>query len=301
MLLQQLLTFCRVVEEGSFTRAAAQLNLSQPGVTKQVAALEDSLDTLLLERNGKHLSLTASGEVVYHYGKRIERLVLECRQAVVELQAPDAGHISIGAVHSLGLFTLPDILADYSQEYPQVRVRVHTGSISDVVTQLLHHEIDVGMVTVPVVDDRLQAYPLFDDPVWVVYAPKNRLGITGTLTLQELGRLPLICYQNPSRFRAYIDQTLEEVGIRPNVAMEFDSHEAIKTMARLGFGLALVPASSVVGEVADGTLAVAKVAGLPELKRTTTMIVLKDRPQSLAVENFVYMVQSKYKAQTPLR
>ena len=294
MLLQQLNTFCRVVEEGSFTRAAAQLNLSQPAVTKQVAALEESLETELIQRTGKHLTLTAAGDVVYHYAKRIERLVLDLHQSVQELQAPDAGHITIGAVLTIGLFTLPDILADYSALYPAVKVHVRTGTIGDVVQHQLHHELDIGLVTMPVVDERILAYPLFDDPVLVVCAPRNRLGVQDSITLGELGRLPLIGYQKPSRFRASMDQVLEECGIRPNVTMEFDSHEAVKTMVALGFGLALVPASAVREEMANGKLAVLRVDGLPPIRRTTTLLVLKDRPHSPAVDRFVALTVARF-------
>ncbi|HYF92222.1 MAG TPA: LysR family transcriptional regulator [Symbiobacteriaceae bacterium] len=292
--MQHLITFCKVVEEGSFTRAAQALNLTQPSVTKQIGALEDHLQISLFTRQGKQTHLTPAGELVYEYARQIHHLVSQCEGAVGELRSPGAGHITIGCVHTIGMFTLPDMLAEYARQNPRVKINVKTGNNIETVTMLLHGEVDLGITTTPQVHERLESHALFEDPLLVVANPEYAKDLPAELSLEDLARQPMIAYVRGARFRITTDLLLEQVGISPNVVMEFDNHEAIKTMVRLGFGVALEPQSAVRTDLESGDLQVLRVAGLPGSSRTTSLVLRRDELRPPAVEAFIRLLEARW-------
>jgi DNA-binding transcriptional LysR family regulator len=295
VLLQHLITFTKVVEEGSFTRAAQVLNMTQPSVTKQIGALEDHLQIQLFTRQGKQVHLTPAGDMVYAYARQIHHLVGQVEASVHELRSPGGGHITIGCVHTIGMFTLPDLLAQYAREHPRVKINVKTGNNAETVTMLLHGEVDLGMTTTPHVHERLESRALFEDPLLVVASPEYASQLPERLSLSDLARQPMIAYVRGAKFRMTTDLMLEQVGISPNVVMEFDNHEAIKTMVRLGFGVALEPSSAVAADLADGRLVALKVTGLADSSRTTALILRRDELRPPAVEAFIRLLERQFK------
>lgn len=297
MLLQHLTTFCRVVEEGSFTRAAQVQNMTQPSVTKQIGALEDHLQIQLFTRQGKQVHLTPAGDLVYGYARQITHMIAECESAVREVRSPGGGHITVGCVHTIGLFTLPDLLAEFAREHPRVKIYVRTGNNQETINLLLHGEVDVGLTTTPQVHERLESRALFEDPLLVVASPEYAANLPPLLELGELARQPMISYVRGARYRITTDLLLEQVGISPNVVMEFDNHEAIKTMVRLGFGVALEPASAVATDLESGVLVAVHVPGLPDSSRTSSLVVRRDERLSPGVQAFIQLLEQRYKKQ----
>lgn len=295
MLLQQLGTLIRVVEANSFTRAAGELGISQPSITKQIAALEEELGAVLIDRGGRSLHLTPAGELALAAARRVHAEIAGLYEAIEALVSPDRGLVSIACVTSIGLFTLPPLLAEFIQLRPQVRVQVTTGDIQECVDLLLAGKVGVGLITTPIIHNRIDSVPLFRDPVLLVASPKVAAGLgEQPLSVERFSHLGLLAYKSPSRFRSYVDEVLRQHGIRLNVAMEFNSHEVVKTMVRLGLGPALLPASAVRDELRDGSLVALQVSGLPEMSRTTCLILRRDLERTHAARNFIDFVRAKY-------
>lgn len=291
MLLQHLITFCRVVETGGFTRAGDLVGLSQPAVTRQVAALEAELGSALLDRSSRQFRLTPAGEVVYQRARRLVADVQDVREAVADITNPERGRVSIGCLTSIGLFTLPPILARFRREYPTVRLQLKSGRTQETIERLMSGEVDMAVVTNPVEHPRIRSISLAVDPVVLVGAPDIVRDLPKPMTLIKLGELEIISYQSPSRFRTFVDSALEQHGVYPNVVMEFDSHEAVKTMTALGFGLAFVPASAVADEVAQGKLEIVQVSGMPSISRTTSLLLRRGQeyraPAAVSLERML--------------
>lgn len=273
MLLQHLITFCRVVETGGFARAGALVGLSQPAVTRQVAALEADLGTALLDRTNRQFRLTPAGELVYQRARRIAQAVTDLKEAVDDLTHPTRGRIAIGAVTTVGLGLLPPILAQFNRAFPQIHVQVKAGRTQETITRLLDGEIELAILPTPIAHPRLRSIPLQADPVLLVCAPERRASLPDPMRLEHLAEIEMIAFQAPSRYRTFVDGALEQCGVYPNITMEFDSHEAVSLMAEAGFGAALLPASAVERELALGRLVEVKVEGMPPLSRTTSLVI----------------------------
>ncbi len=275
MILAQLRTFVRIIDTGGITRAAEQVSLTQPAVSKQLRALEATMGAELVVRNGRRIVPTPAGEVLYHYAKRIQQLIDQAHEAVAEVGRPGQGEIHVGAVSTVAVFTLPQVLSTFTAQFPGVRVHVRIGEIQQTLEGVIRGELAVAVVTVPVVHPQIDSVPLFSDPVRLVVAPARMKSLSLPLGLADLANLDFISYQYPSRFRSFVDGVLEQHGVIPKVRMEFNSHEVVKSMVKIGLGVAMVPDSVVRDDIAAGELVALAVRELPTIERTTSLVVAK--------------------------
>lgn len=289
MLFQYLESFCRVVDEGSFTKAAESLGFSQPTITKQIRALEDAMGATLILR-GRRLELTPAGEIAYSHARRILNTYRECLSAIKALESPGHGDLSIGAVFTIALFTLPPVLEAYRQEHPHVTLRVRTGTNQHILSLILHNEADVGLTTVPLFHPQISTIRLFDDRIVLVTSSKSPWASKKVVTPGELSQLPMISYQRHSQFQGFVQANFAGAGITPHVVMEFDSHEAVKTMVQLGLGVAMVPESAVRDDLQSGRLTELKIKDFPPLARTTSLLIRQDRHETPPMRAFCHML-----------
>lgn len=297
MELYQLETFAKVAEDGNFTRAGEALGLTQPAVTRQIAALERALGTRLIERGGRSFRLTAAGQAVFADSGQVFAALERLKSHVRDLMHPDRGDVAVACVTTVGLYTLPSLIADYSEEFPDVHFRLWSGRMDGVIDRVLGGSADLGLVSAPIVDPRLTVVPLFDDPVIAVAAPSLAEKLPSPLPIEQFAEKELILFESPSRFRTIVDAALLQAGIIPNVAMEFDSHEAVRSATYLGRGIALVPEQAVPNDLATGSLVRLLIEGLPPISRTTALIVRKKPATKLpSVENFISLVVARYSA-----
>src|SRR5579871_75270 len=223
--LRQLEAFVVVVQRESFTRAAEALHLTQPAVTRQVAALETQLNTRLLERMGRHVELTASGEALYRYATEILRLVQEAQRAVMDVDSGVAGRLSVGASSTTATYILPPLLRRFRETHPGVELSIHTGISAQIVERVLANEVDIGIVTgsreqAGLVTLSLTTY----ETVVVVYPehpPARRQQVEGGeksdpprgVGADELAGSPLILMEEGTNLRTYVDRFLSAAGV----------------------------------------------------------------------------------------
>jgi DNA-binding transcriptional LysR family regulator len=287
----QLRSFLRVAEAGSFTRAAEELYLTQPAVTQHVRALERELGVPLFDRTGRGAQLTSAGEALCRYVRRSVALLEECRQVLADLETGAAGRLVLGAGVTTSIFHLPGWLRAFGDTYPGVDVVVRTGRSREVAALALEREIDLGLVTSPVRHPDLQVAGLFEEEI-VLVTPRGHALAGRALTSAELAEAPLILFPQATGFREYLDRALAEAGVAARVKMESDSVEAIKSFVAVGLGVSFLPAAAVEAEVTSGVLARAEVAGLPPLRRQTSVLYRTDRYLSAAARGFLAILQA---------
>lgn len=275
-MLHLLETFCAVVAAGSLNRAAEALHLTQPAVTKQIRSLERELGVQLLLRGPQGVSLTPVGRQIHHHARRALAAARACRRVAAEWNAPDRGRLVVGAGLTLTLFTLPPVIAAFRRRHPAVQVEVRTGGSRETLEALLNYEVDLALVTSPVAHGELQVTPLFRDPLVLAAAPGHPVAAGPAVTTAALADAALIGFTRGSGLRQYTDQVLEARGVAPQVVMEFDSIEAIKTMVALNLGVALLPWSAVREDANHGRLAALPVADWPDAGRTIALVSRRD-------------------------
>jgi DNA-binding transcriptional LysR family regulator len=295
MELYQLETFLAVAREQSFTRAAEVLGLTQPAVTRQIAALERDLGVELIERRGRAFGLTAAGRVVQEQAQEVLAAASRLRGRLDELANPRVGEVSVASVTTVGLHTLPSLIAEFGNRYPDVRILVWSGRMDAVIDRLLAGKADVGLVSSGIANRRLVTLPLFDDPVIAVATPAFAETLPNPLPVEALADIDLILFEAPSRFRSLVDAAFQNAGVIPRIAMELDSHEAVRMAAMLGRGIALVPQQAVPEDIASGALVQIELEGFPPVVRQTCMVLRRgDNLEVPAVRNFVWLTLARY-------
>ncbi len=292
MELHQLEAFEGVAAHRSFTRAAEALCLTQPAVTRQIAALEAELKTRLFDRLGKTVELTAAGEALHRYAAEILRLTHEAGNAVADVATGAAGRLSVGANSTTATYLLPPLLRRFREANPGVELVVHTGISAQVADMVVANQVDVGVVTGFMGQAGLVEIPLTEYATVVVVFPDHPLACAATpVRTEQLEGSPLILMEEGTNLRRYVDRLLSTAGVAERVTMELDNVEAIKKMIEARLGISLLPLISVEAEVRAGSLIALPLADLPNAHRSVTAIYRADKYRTGAVLRFLEMLK----------
>ncbi|MGD3111890.1 LysR family transcriptional regulator [Streptomyces sp. YGL11-2] len=246
--LRQLRYFVAVVEEGSFTRAAARLHLAQPGVSAQIRRLERELGLALLDRSGRSVSLTQVGEAVLPHARAALRAVEGVRQSVDELTGLLRGRVAIGLVSGAATqaFELPTLLADFHDDHPQVEITLAEDTSERMLDALRRGELDIAVVGLAEEEPppNLSLQVVIDEPLVAAMAPDDPLLKDVHRTSVPLATLcdrPLISLPRGTGLRGALDRACAQAGLRPRIAFEAAAPQALAQLAARGLGVAVVP------------------------------------------------------------
>ncbi len=302
MELHQLQAFAAVAEAGSFTRAAEVLFLTQPAVTRQIAALEAELKTRLFDRLGRTVRLTASGQVLHEYAERILRLTRDAKEAVGDVTEGRAGRLAVGASSTLATYVLPPLLRAFRATHPQVEIAVHTGVSARVWDMVEAGGCDIGLVTSDAAPDTplpiaapLVVTPLADYETCVVVPPHHGLAQRKSVHPGDLAGSSLLLMETGTNLRTYVDRLLSAANVAEQTAMELDNVEAIKRMIEADLGISLLPKIAVQAEVISGTLVALPLADVPRAHRRIVLVRRSDKYVSAALRAFVALLENQLK------
>ena len=273
--LDQLHTFSEVIDAGSFSAAAARLDLSQPAVSLQVRQLEQRLNVRLIERVGKRLKPTSAGQTLLEHARRIDAAVEDAMQALSSHARGVAGEVAIGTGATACIHLLPPMLRAMRKRHPKLDIRVSTGNTDDVVAAVTENRLDIGLVTLPAAGRSLHITPVLRDE-FVAIAPAADQGWWQEVTPHTLVAAPMVAFESGSSTRLLIDEWFLQAGIRVRPVMALGSIEAIKEMVAAGLGYSIVPRMSVSAAHYRRGLRIATLT--PELSRTLAIVVRQDKP-----------------------
>jgi DNA-binding transcriptional LysR family regulator len=264
-----------IVRHGSFSRAARELNLTQPAVSMQVGALERRVGVPLLERLGKRAFPTRAGEVLLaHAGRALAELQAGVEH-VQQLRGRVVGRVRIGTSNSISVYLLPRALRRFRARFPDIELAVVTGVASEVTRAILANELDVGLVSLPVRDRQLAVTPFFRDEMVAIAPAETRWRRHGRLRADELAARPLILDRG-STTRRMIDEWFHRAGLAPRVAMELGNTEAMKKFVEAGLGLSVTSHFAVKADVAARRLVALPLE--PALHRQIGLVRRRDKP-----------------------
>ena len=288
----QLSIFHTVARVGSFTRAAAELDISQPAVSIQIKQLERSLQTTLLSRLRRGVVLTDTGEAVYSYTKRIFTLADEMRYAIQDIEGLAAGKLTIGSSSTPGECILPLVIGMFIYRYPMVEVALAISNTQTVVDQILNRKLDLGMAGAPVDQAGLVSFPYANDEVVMVSSAAHPLARKGQASMADIDGQSFIMREPGSATRKAAEDSLAESGVRVKVVMELGSNEAVKRAAAVGLGLGVLSKFSVGPDVAAGYLRVLRVSGW-KCERPLTVFYRDDGHISTVQRAFLTLLETE--------
>ncbi len=247
---QSLQAFLAVADSGSFSRAAEQLHLTQPAVSKRIAVLEGQIDARLFDRIGRRVSLTEAGRVLLPRARQILVMVDDSRRALGNLEGSVAGSLTLATSHHIGLHRLPPLLKAYTRDHPEVRLDLHFLDSELAYQGVLDGELEMAVVTLaPHPDPQLRVVPVWIDRLCFVCGHDHPLAGRGRLALQELCAFDAVLPGPMTFTRGLIESRFASAGLELPVALSTNYLETLKMMTAIGLGWSLLPARLVAGEL----------------------------------------------------
>ena len=287
-----LMIFLAVAEEGSVSRGAERLCVSQPAVSRQIAALEAALKAPLLERHPKGVRLTEAGRVLLGYARRLAALEREAAGAMAEMAGLARGSLTVGASLTVGSYLLPELLAEYGRRHPHIALTLESGNTEAVQGMLREGRLDLALTEGFAEDPGLDAAVFAHDELVAVAPPGHPLLAEAPIPAARLCREPLILREPGSGTRAVLERALAGRGLAAAPRMALGSTEAVKRAVAAGAGLAVVSRLALSLELETGRLALLPLSDLT-LRRPLHRLTRRGAPPSRAARAFLAVLAAR--------
>jgi len=252
--LKQLNTFLTLSNLLNFTKAAEYLGYAQSSITAQIRQLEMELDTVLFDRIGKKVILSDAGRRLIPYAVQILQLSVDMKSAVSYSERPE-GTLVVGTAESLSVYRLPAVIKEYRKLYPQVDIELRLLSSSDCIAGLSDGNIDIAFSIGNKIGMKNGREVLeIQETIQILASPGHPLSGRRNLTSKDFEGEALLLTGRDCGYRGAFTNRLAKDHVVPRVVLETDSVQVIKQAAMSGLGICVLPAVSVMQEVADGKL-----------------------------------------------
>lgn len=250
--LRQMRALAALARTGSFTRAAAELHLSQPALTVQIRELESALGLKLVDRNTRSARLTAIGRELLPVFERVLGDIRAVAENARELAAGDRGTVLVAALPSLCSRLIPTAMARLKRSHPGITVRLHDTVALRILAALKSEEADIGIASFGTLGREFEATPLIEDRMVAVMPRRHALAAKASLTLRELTRHPLVFMDTNSSVRALVEAGLREEATRATPEYEVTYMSTAVGLVQAGLGIAILPATALELGLATG-------------------------------------------------
>lgn len=241
---RQLRAFVAVAQEGSFTRAADALHLSQPALTVQIRKLEETLGLRLFDRNTRSVGLTRSGRDLLPRLSRVLRELDSVHAEARQLAASRSGIVRLAALPSFASGVLPEIIAAFRRSHPDIRFVIRDVIASAVTALTLAEEVDFGVTGGLVDSPDIEVLLRTSDHLLAVFPDTHPLAASGAIRLAELALHPLVLMEPATSVRQVVDAAFKAAGIEPRISAEATYMSTAVGMVRAGLGVAILPGSA---------------------------------------------------------
>jgi DNA-binding transcriptional LysR family regulator len=305
--LDHLQTFADVVRLGSFSAAAAKLNLTQPAISLQIRQLERKLGLRMIERVGRRATPTAAGRELLKHSLQIDAAVNAALEGVAQHAREVTGRVRIGIGATACIHLLPPILSELRRRFPQLELMVNTGNAPEILRAIEENSLDLGLVTLPPqkADGRAKAFsraldvtPLLDDDFVAIAPLKHKdLSLPEPATPAALAALPLVIPEPGGNTRSLIEHWFAAAGLMPKPGMELDSVEAIKQLVGAGLGCSVLPGMALATPEARRGLSVRTLK--PKLSRQLALMLRRDKPLSRGLRETIAALRRMVRNRKP--
>lgn len=242
--MQQLETLLNLVMEGSFSRAAKKMHLSQPSLSKHIANMEAMTGMKVVRREKNGVILTPEGKVIFDLARRILRLREEAGERIAVLRENEAGSISMAASTIPATYILPHVLSRFRRLHPGIRVTVQNADSEEVLDMILNGEKEMGIIGKKPSRGSLDAEPLWRDRLVLAVPAGHRWAGKPAVSLKEIIKEPFIAREKGSATREILERQLKrqtDIDLTKfMIVAEFGSSEAVKEAILAGLGVSII-------------------------------------------------------------
>lgn len=285
----QLRAFHAVATQGSFTTAARALNVTQPTLSSQVKALEDSYGIRLFDRVGRGVVLTELGARLHRVTQRLYNLEEEAEEILSAARELDTGSIRVG---SDGPHHVIPIVAEFNRRFPNLALSLDMGNADRVLRDLRESRIDVAVLAQAAADPRLYVLP-FRSSRLVLFVPRShRWAKRKTVSIGDISDERMVLREAQSTTRKIFENALKKAGVQPRSIMQIESREAVREAVAAGLGVGVVAESEFDADRRLKTLPFDDA----ELEITEYIVCLEDRRRLRIVQAFLELAEGMAQA-----
>ncbi len=256
--IQQLEAIISLTEEGSFSRAAKRMLLSQPALTKSIKNAEDYLGVKLANRSITGISLTPEGKIIYDYARRMIKLRDEAREKVIALGKNTGGNIYLGASTIPANYILPHALSTFRKTNPDIKINIKTADSDAAMSMVLDNEVEIGCIGKKPLNSKLASLPLWKDRLILIVPKLHPWRKKKSISWPELLKEPFVIRERGSATRELFESFLKKnksINLSQfNVCSVLGSSEAIKEAVLAGLGVSVISVYAVSRELSQGLL-----------------------------------------------
>lgn len=289
MNLNQLLYFRILAHFEHYTKAAAELEISQPTLSNAISSLEKELDTFLFEKQGRNVVLTKHGKTFLKYVNASLAILEKGKQEMARLSSADRGHVNLAFISAVGTLLVPEIISNFLKQpqHSNITFSCNEGNTKELLKLLKEDRYD--MVICSKRDDEigLAFIPIYEQKMVVLLPFDHPLSMRESISLRDVQTYPFIMHTHESGMRAVVNQLFEKAGIKPIVSCEVEEDHTIAGLVEAKLGIALVSESPNIKNV---NIAIIPLKS-PEYKRYIYLTTVKNRHLSPAAQMFKSYVQ----------
>ncbi len=291
--LKQLEYFVRVAELGSFTRAAAALNVAQPALSRQVRQLEVELRQNLLTRNGRGAAPTEAGKLLLEHGRGILHQVERAREELGRVRGALAGRVAIGLPPSVAKAMAVPLIREFRKRMPDATLSISEGLSVGMQEALVTGRLDIALLYNAAPSPDVELTPLLEEPLFLVQHHTGKASPAARarpVPLREVATLPLVIPSRPNAIRMLVETEMANLGCRPQVALEIDGVAAILDLVEDGAGNAVLSRNAVATSARPQAFSLRPI-GSPNLRSKLLTAMSSQRPATLTQKAALQLIQ----------
>jgi DNA-binding transcriptional LysR family regulator len=286
--LRQFQVFEAAARHLSFSRAAKELHLSQPGVSMQIKQLEEVVGRPLFEQLGKKLFLTEVGREVLRASQAIAQQLVDLEGTLHDLRGLKQGAFTVGVVSTVSYFAIR-LISQFRHEHPEVRITLNVVNRENLLEQLADNAVDLALMGQPPAGHDLESTPFMENPLEVIAPFSHPLAKQRNIPLARIAEEDFVAREPGSGTRGATEVFFQSHGLALRAAMEMNKNEAIKQAVEAGLGLGVVSRHTVTLELAARRLTTLDVEGFP-IRRQWHLVHRRNKHFSLATSAFARFV-----------
>lgn len=292
--LRQLEYFVRVAELGSFTRAAVELGVAQPALSRQVRLLEVELRQNLLVRNGRGAVPTEAGKVLMEHGRGILHQVQRARDDLGRLRGGLAGSVSLGLPSSVARVLAVPLTRAFREAMPDARLSISEALSTGLLEGLANGRLDIAVLYNAQPSREIDVSPLLEEDLLLVRARPRGLHEDpppGPVELREVAQLPLVIPSRPNAIRMHVESAMARIGCKPDVALEIDGVTAILDLVLDGAGCAILSRNALLNSPRPSAYTAQQI-GRPPLRIALSLATSLQRPATPAQKATLELIRT---------
>ncbi len=289
--LNSLLVFHEVSKHRSFSKAAEELFISQPAVTKHIKELERRVGMGLIQRRKGGFLLTDAGKILFKYTHKISSHLMDIESLLEDLKKDHQGILKIGTTESYSKGLMPKLLSGFQTSFPFMKIALDVGNSEEIEKSLFAYKNDLVLIAVTKKSTRFESIPFLREGLVLIVSPNHLLANKKSVSLRELGRYPLIIRAKGSTTRRIILQAFKDVGIHPSLLIEAGSSEFIKQWVSEGRGVSIIVKRTVEDEENRGIIKTIPL--LEKLYLKVAFLYLKEEKSNPAIKTFVNFIENQ--------